>query len=237
MQKSRFCVIWSLQRVCSTIEIARCEYTHVNSEATVNESVSNTRHSLLLRLPDTADVDAWDQFVSIYQPLVFRLARSKGFQDADANDIVQEVMVAVSKAIHRWDQDPTKGRFRDWLYKIARNLMINFLTRRKHLPLGQGGSELVRLLNEKADPNTEEAESSREFDLEYRRELYLIAARQVRSDVRSKTWEAFQRTSIEGASIKEAADFLGMTEGAILVARCRVLARLRDAVQRIENRS
>jgi len=203
----------------------------------VSESISETRNSLLLRLPDKADVDAWDQFVNIYQPLVFRLARSKGFQDADANDIVQEVMVAVSKAIHRWDQDPSKGRFRDWLYKIARNLMINFLTRRKHLPLGQGGSELVRFLNESVDPKTEESESSREFDLEYRRELYLIAARQVRSDVRPATWEAFQRTSIEGESSKEASDSLGMTEGAVVVARCRVLARLRDAVQRIENRS
>jgi RNA polymerase sigma factor (sigma-70 family) len=201
----------------------------------VTESISKTRNSLLLRLPDKADVDAWDQFVSIYQPLVFRLARSKGFQDADANDIVQEVMVAVSKAIHRWDQDPSKGRFRDWLFKIARNLMINFLTRRKHLPLGQGGSELVRLLNERVDPNTADSDSSREFDLEYRRELYLIAARQVQSDVRPTTWEAFQRTSIEGMPIKEAANCLGMTEGAIVVARCRVLARLRDEVRRIES--
>lgn len=203
----------------------------------MNQSIIETRNSLLQRLPDKADVDAWDQFVSIYQPLVFRLARSHGFQDADANDIVQEVMIAVSKAIHRWDQDPSKGRFRDWLNKIARNLMINFLTRRKHMPLGQGGSDLVRLLNERVDPNTEESESSREFDLEYRREVYLIAARLVRSDVRPTTWEAFQRTSIEGMSSKEAANCLGMTEGAIVVARCRVLARLRDAVQRIENRS
>jgi RNA polymerase sigma factor (sigma-70 family) len=211
--------------------------TIVFSEAIVHESISETRNSLLLRLPDKADVDAWEQFVSIYQPLVFRLARSKGFQDADANDIVQEVMVAVSKAIHRWDQDPSKGRFRDWLFKIARNLMINFLTRRKHLPLGQGGSELVRLLNERVDPSPADSESSREFDLEYRRELYLIAARQVQSDVRPTTWEAFQRTSIEAMPIKEAASRLGMSEGAIVVARCRVLARLRDAVRCIENRS
>ena len=213
------------------------ENATINSEATVSESNSQTRNSLLLRLPDKADVDAWDQFVAIYQPLVFRLARSKGFQDADANDIVQEVMVAVSKAIHRWDQDPTKGRFRDWLYKIARNLMINFLTRRKHLPLGQGGSELVRFLNESVDPSTEESESSREFDLEYRRELYLVAVRQVRTDVRPTTWEAFQRTSIEGMSGKAAAECLGMSEGAVVVARCRVLARLRDAVRRLEDPS
>lgn len=200
----------------------------------MSNTISDTRNSLLLRLPDRADIDAWDQFVDIYQPLVFRLARSKGFQEADANDIVQEVLLAVSKSIHRWDHEPNKGRFRDWLFKVARNLMINFLTRRKHLPLGQGGTDLVRLLNEQIDPRHEDSDASREFDVEYRRQLFLIAARHVRHEVRVTTWQAFQRTSIEGLSIAEAARVLAMSEGAVVVARCRVLARLRDTVKRLE---
>ncbi len=203
---------------------------------TVTEFTSETRNSLLLRLPDKGDVDAWDQFVAIYRPLVFRLARSKGFQDADANDLVQEVMVAVSRAIHRWEPDPGRGRFRDWLFKVARNLMINFLTRRQHLPLGQGGSDLVRLLNESVDPQSDPLEASREFDLEYRRQLYLIASRHVRGDVRPSTWGAFQKTSVEGMTNKEAAATLGMTEGAVIVARCRVLARLKEVVRNLEDR-
>lgn len=211
---------------------AKKEYS--SSDVTVSDSISDTRNSLLLRLPDKADIDAWDQFVAIYQPLVFRLARSKGFQDADANDIVQEVLLAVSKSIHRWDQDPTKGRFRDWLYRIARNLMINFLTRRKHMPLGQGGSELVRQLNDCVDPSAEASLSSREFDLEYRRQIYFIAAHSVQNDVRPKTWEAFHKTSIECMGIAETSRALQMSEGAVVVARCRVLARLREAVRRLE---
>ncbi|MCC7333941.1 MAG: sigma-70 family RNA polymerase sigma factor [Pirellulaceae bacterium] len=203
----------------------------------MSNTISDTRNSLLLRLPDRADIDAWDQFVDVYQPLIFRLARSKGFQEADANDIVQEVLLAVSKSIHRWDHEPNKGRFRDWLYKIARNLMINFLTRRKHLPLGQGGTDLVRLLNDQVDPNHEDSAASREFDIEYRRQLYMIAARHVRHDVRVTTWQAFQRTSIEGLSIAEAAQVLAMSEGTVVVARCRVLARLRDTVKRLEGES
>lgn len=182
-------------------------------------------------------MDAWNQFVAIYQPLIFRLARSKGFQDTDANDIVQEVFVAVSNSIHRWEHNPNHGRFRDWIYRIARNLMINFLTRRRHLPLGQGGSDLVRLLNDQVDPSSEELAATREFDLEYRRQLYLIAARQVRNVVRVKTWKAFEKTSIDGMSPMEVASVLGLSEGAVVVARCRVLARLRDAVQRLEGQS
>jgi RNA polymerase sigma-70 factor (ECF subfamily) len=55
--------------------------------------IPNTRNSLSLRLSDACDAEAWDQFASIYEPLVYRLARAKGFQDADAREIVQEVLV------------------------------------------------------------------------------------------------------------------------------------------------
>ncbi len=202
----------------------------------MTDPITQTRNSLLLRLPDTADVDAWDQFVAIYQPLIFRLARAKGFQEADAHDIVQEVLIAVSKSIHRWDNDPAKGRFRDWLCTVARNLMINFLTRRKHLPLGQGGSDLLRTLHHCPDPTTDDGEASAEFDWEYRRELYVLAAKQVRHEVLPKTWSAFQRTALEGATSEEVARELGMQKGSVVVARCRVLARLREAVKRLEDR-
>ena len=65
------------------------EQEQVSCDTIVSNSISETRNSLLLRLPDKTDIDAWDQFIDIYQPLVFRLARSKGFQEADAHDIVQ----------------------------------------------------------------------------------------------------------------------------------------------------
>lgn len=89
--------------------------------------IPETRNSLILRLPDKRDVEAWDQFVSIYEPLVYRLARAKGFQDADARDVTQEVLVAVLRggAVGRfapseqwetddygWPKRPFSGFFR-----------------------------------------------------------------------------------------------------------------------------
>lgn len=202
--------------------------------ATVSNTHLDTRNSLILRLSDKQDIEAWDRFVEIYQPLVFRLVRSKGFQDADAEDIVQEVMVAVSKAIERWEPDPSKGRFRDWLFRIARNLMINFLTRRKHQSFRVGRGMFVELLDEHMENAMQPTEASQEFDLEYRRELFLIGAERVSQSVRTKTWEAFRLTAIEHRSVAEAASELQMSEGAVLVARCRVLARFRDVVKSLE---
>ena len=193
--------------------------------------VPETRNSLILRLPNKGDIEAWDQFVSIYEPLVYRLARAKGFQDADAQEIVQEVFVAVSRAVERWEPDPARGRFRDWLFRIARNLMINFLTRRKHLPIGSGDSEIAELLENHIDPSCEESVT---FDLQYRREVFRWAAEQVRDQVKERTWSAFWKTSVDGRAIAEVAGDLGMSVGAVHIARSRVLGRLRETVKTLE---
>jgi RNA polymerase sigma-70 factor (ECF subfamily) len=197
----------------------------------VKSPIPETRNSLILRLPDKTDVEAWDQFVSIYEPLVYRLARAKGFQDADARDVTQEVLVAVTRAVERWEPERERGRFRDWLFCIARNLMINFLTRRMHRPIGSGDSGIAELLAQQVDPDSE---ASSTFDWEYRREVFHWAAAQVQKQVKPSTWQAFWRTSVDVRPIAEVAAELEMTVGAVHIARSRVLGRLRDVVRRFE---
>ncbi|MEO2015002.1 MAG: sigma-70 family RNA polymerase sigma factor [Fuerstiella sp.] len=194
-------------------------------------SIPDTRNSLILRLPDKQDVVAWDQFVSIYEPLVYRLARAKGFRDADAREIVQEVLVAVSQAVERWEPDPQRGRFRDWLFRIARNLMIKFLTRRKYRALGTGDPQIAELLEQQVDMACDD---SAEFDLEYRREVFRWAAEQVREQVKERTWQAFWMTSVDGHETADVARKLEMSDGAVHIARSRVRGRLRQAIETFE---
>lgn len=75
-----------------------------------------TRETLIRRLPNAADVEAWEVFVEIYEPLLFRLARGHGMQPADAEDFVQEVLVAVVRNIEHWVHSENRGPFRAWLF-------------------------------------------------------------------------------------------------------------------------
>src|SRR4051812_46924667 len=160
-------------------------------------TIPNTRASLIIRLSNPGDAGAWQQFVEVYLPLLYRLARRKGVQHADAEELAQDVLLAVSRAVHRWDPNPERGRFRDWLFRIARNAILNFLTRNKQRA-NLGSSEIQQLLD--LEPSTN-GEDSALFQLEYRREVFRWAAEKVRPTVTTSTWNAFWKTAVESQSI------------------------------------
>jgi len=190
-----------------------------------------TRASLLLRLRDAQDHQAWVEFVALYEPVAYRLLRRRGLQDADARDLVQELFMAVSGSIDRWDPAKERGSFRGWLRRVARNLVINWLKKSERRILATGDPDVQAMLN--MLPADSEPETV-EFDHELRRALFQQAAQQVRTEVKPATWEAFWETAVVGTSAADAARKLGMEVGAIRVAKCRVLARLRVAVTELE---
>jgi len=183
---------------------------------------------LLVRIRDAADREAWRQFVDLYAPLVYRFARRRGLQDADAADLAQDVLHAVARSSERLEYDPRKGSFRGWLFTVARNKLHTFLRRRERQRRRTEDVAVDRLADEPAAPESEEEVL---WEQEYQQRLFDSAAEQVRGHFQDRTWQAFWQTAVEGRSPREVAEALGLSVGAVYIAKSRVLARLKEQVQ------
>jgi RNA polymerase sigma-70 factor (ECF subfamily) len=188
-----------------------------------------TRASLLVRLRDRTDHRAWQEFVDLYGPMIYGFARKRGLQDADSADMMQDVMRSVSTAIERLDYDPRQGRFRGWLFTITRNRINTLQTSRKGKARGTGDSGHQAMLAAQPDGR---AGLEADWELEYQRRLAAIVLEQLRPEFSEKVWDAFWRTAVNGEPGDEVGRQLGMSTGAIYVAKSRVLARVRAEVQR-----
>lgn len=182
-----------------------------------------TRPSLLLRIRDAGDRQAWAEFVEIYAPLIYGYARRRGLQDADAADLLQDVLAAVAGAARRFDYDADRGSFRGWVLTVTRRALHHLLDRRRRQPRGTGDTGVAELLEEQPDRD-EEREG---WDREHRQRVFAWAAHRVRRETQPPTWEAFWRTAVEGRPAPQVAAELGMPVGAVYTARCRVLDRVK----------
>lgn len=188
---------------------------------------SDTRDSLIVRLTEAEDAAAWERFQVVYRPMLYRLAQRWGLQDADAQDLVQEVLVAVARSIGKYERRAASGGFRSWLAQIARHKFADLLNRQQRQAVGSGQTDVHLWLSQLPDRS---AASSR-WDLELRRELFQWAANVVRESSHERTWEAFQRTAVEGQPVVSVADQLGLSVAQVYVARSRVMSRIRRAVE------
>ena len=186
-----------------------------------------TRASLLVQIRDGANHSAWQEFVNLYGPVVYGFARKRGLQDADAADVMQDVLRSISSAIGRLDYDRNQGTFRGWLFTITRNKIFNFLSARRIRPQGSGDTTANRMLDAHADGS----DSTAAWETEYQRRLAALAMERIRHEFQEKTWRAFWLTAVEGVAAPEVAKQIGMSAGAIYVAKSRVLARLKDEVE------
>lgn len=185
-----------------------------------------TRASLLVRLRDPNDADAWTEFMRLYASVIYGFARKRGLQDADAADLMQEVLRSVSNAIGRLEYDPRKGTFRGWLFSITRNKIFNFLEAARRHARGTGDSAAHKRLEEQPG---READAD-DWDREYDRKVFNWAANRVKNEFHASTWQAFWMTAVDGQNAGEVGKQIGLSPGAVYVAKSRVLARLREEI-------
>jgi len=180
--------------------------------------MSTTSLTLLDRLRQPGHPEAWERFARLYSPLLIRWAEFQGFQDADAEDLAQTVLVKLIRLLPRYERADGQT-FRGWLFAICKNECRDFRTRRatRSLP-GNAGLAEVAEPSPVDDPD----------EAEYRRRLVRRAMELIRKDFAPATWDAFEQFAMSGRAAADVARELGTSANAVYLARNRILTRLRE---------
>lgn len=199
----------------------------------VADPSGRTRSSLIVRLRDLNDTQAWNEFVDLYTPKIHGWACRHGISGADADDVTQVVLLKLVRAIADFQYEPQRGRFRGWLKTVTDNVVRDFGRKSAKGGRATGDTQTQRCLESLADPDV--VESLRELlERELQNELLIEAEEQVRLRVKAVNFEAWRLTTREGVSAADAAEQLGIKVSDVYVARTRITKSIRDEVRRIE---
>lgn len=186
--------------------------------------MNETSLSLLNRLR-SPDSDDWNQLVQIYTPLLRLWLRKYDVQCSDADDLLQEVLLAVSNDVSKFQHGGQPGAFRGWMRAILVNRLRKFWRTRDHRPGARADSDLDARLAQLDDPASEMSRIwDRDHDQYVLRQLLTLAE----PHFESATWLAFCRVALDGAKPEVVAEELGISRNAVVIAKCRVLNRLRQ---------
>ncbi len=189
-----------------------------------HESTSTSR-SLLQRVRGK-DPEAWNRLIALYSPLVWQWCRKMDLPAQDTADIFQDVFQAVAVHLRQFRSERPGDTFRGWLRTITRNKVHDHFRSRRHEPHAAGGSEALAWwsrIPDELDRVDDDGDQSNEENGLFHRALVMI-----QNDFEDATWQAFWRVAVDGRSPQEVADELAMSPGAVRVAKCRVLHRLRQ---------
>jgi len=170
------------------------------------------------------DEQAWQRFVDEYSPLIYVWCRRCDLQSADARDVSQQALQAVSRSIDTFSKSQCGSSFRGWLFTITRNQIRNYLTRTLRGPRPQGGTEIqIRLMEE---PDSIEEESLSAVSPGQPSPIQKILD-SVRTGFDDRTWQCFWLVVMDGQAAVDVAEKLGMNPAAVRQAKYRVTKRLR----------
>jgi RNA polymerase sigma-70 factor (ECF subfamily) len=201
-----------------------------------SDQPTNLTSLSLLERVKADDQQAWQRLMDLYAPLVCHWCARWKVTGADADDIVQDVFLAVAAGIEKFQRPRSdspsatgaeaKGTFRGWLGAITRNKLRDLYDRRQRQPAAQGGSDFQRLVQE--IPATSLSDDS--ADAALLSDVYYRALELIRGDFQEQTWQAFRRTAVENQTPAEVAAALSMSRAAVRQAKARVLRRLKEEV-------
>lgn len=186
-----------------------------------HHSQGSTSYSLLERVR-ARDPAAWERFVFLYGPVIYRWTKRARLQASDGADVTQEVFQAVSENLHKFQRDTPGASFRGWLWGITRNKVSDHFRRAAPDRAVGGDAAFEQMQDLPALP-----EESNESVSALTTELSHRALQLIQNEFEANTWQAFLRCTVQRASVAETAAELGMTVAAVYKAKSRVLQRLR----------
>lgn len=187
--------------------------------------MNETSLSLLQQMRQSPEQDAWDRLHKLYEPLLRKWLVRYELQSSDADDVTQDVLLAISKDIGRFDHNGRPGAFRAWMKGILVNRLRKFWHARDRRATASGHSDIHRRLAELDDPSSQ---MSRIWNAEHDQHVLVQLMKMVEPRVEPSTWAAFRMTAFEGVKPQVVADQLGISLNAVLIAKSRVLSRLRQ---------
>ncbi len=187
--------------------------------------MSPTSATLLERLRDRADSEAWQRLVDLYSPLLSGWLRRHAMQSADEDDLVQEVLLTVAREAPQFQHSGRPGAFRSWLRTILANRLREFWRDRRLQPAGTGDSDIVGMLDQLEDPDSS---LSHLWDQEHDQHIARRLLAMIEPQFATATWQTFRRVVLEGARPDAVAAEMGLTVNAVFIAKSRVLHRLRS---------
>ena len=198
----------------------------------MTDDLIRTRATLLLRLKDWQDQAGWQDFFDTYWGLIFSLAVKCGLSPVEAEDVVQETLLAVAKLMPTFQYDPAIGSFKSWLLNLTRWRIADHLRNRRHLEISEAdapadGSPPVKLPAPVHDP--EEV-----WDEEWEKAIYQAAVLRTKRKVDPAHWQLFDCHVVKGWSAGDTAKALAVPVGQVYLVKHRLADVVKSEVERLK---
>jgi RNA polymerase sigma factor (sigma-70 family) len=194
------------------------------------DSIDPTSATLLGQVGlSPSDEVAWARFVGLYGSRIRGWCRRWGLQEADSDDVTQDVLLRLAQKLGAFHYDPSRS-FRGWLRTVTQNALADFLADRKRQCPGSGDDGVLEQLHSIRARDDLIEHLKDQFDAE----IVAVACARARARVEPQTWEAFRLTAYEGCSGDEVAARLGMSRATVFKAKSRVLGFLREEINPLD---
>ena len=221
--------MWSAGAIFQAGRYGIGRMTSSDESSAIFRTATNT--SLLDGLRDPTNRTVWQGFVERYRPLIERFALRRGFDEADAQDVAQQTLIAFCIAYQEGKYDRDKGRLRFWLFGIARNQIRTLRKRPRREVQTTDETSQTGLINRIPD---DDSDMEKHWDEEWRAAVLRQCLDEVRREFDAKSIEAFELFAWKGLPAQQVGECLGLTPNAVFIVKHRIMKRIKELLPAME---